>query len=127
MHLLRWRLSIGQMLQKSYESLVRTYVSFYPSRFKIAHSHFLYKGLHITAIAEKSGVNPTKLGTRKPPLVAIYSRVYPAQILRYLSARAIFQEVSPNVFAHNRHSSILDTGKSVKEAQSRYILHLPRS
>jgi hypothetical protein len=35
------------------------------------------------------------------------------RILRYLATNHIFRELSPDIFANNRASSVLDTGKSV--------------
>ncbi|KAJ3902242.1 O-methyltransferase [Lentinula edodes] len=52
-------------------------------------------GLHVKVIAEKNGVDKNKL----------------AHILRLLATHHILREVSPNVFANNRLSSILDTKK----------------
>jgi hypothetical protein len=46
----------------------------------------------------------------------------PARILRLLATNHIFIEVSPDVFANNRLSSILDTGKSVEELLERLAL-----
>ena len=37
-----------------------------------------------------------------------------ARVLRLLATSHIFIEVSPDVFANNRLSSVLDTGKSVE-------------
>jgi len=66
------------------------------------------QGLHSSDIAEKSGVDDMKL----------------ARLLRYLSNRHIFREVTPDVFAHNRISGVLDTGKSVdnllRDPESKY-------
>jgi hypothetical protein len=47
--------------------------------------------------------------------ICAYVCLFLARILRLLATMHIFQEVSPNVFAHNRISSVLDTGKSVEE------------
>jgi hypothetical protein len=43
----------------------------------------------------------------------------PARILRLLATNHIFIEVTPDVFANNRLSSVLDTGKSVEELLAR--------
>ena len=48
----------------------------------------------------------------------------PARILRLLATNHIFIEVSPDVFANNRVSSALDTGKPVEELLSRWALGL---
>ena len=45
----------------------------------------------------------------------------PASILRLLATNHIFTEVSPDVFANNRLSSALDTGKSVEELLARFV------
>ena len=42
-----------------------------------------------------------------------------ARILRLLATNHIFVEVSPDVFANNRLSSVLDTKKSVEELLAR--------
>ncbi|KAK0235364.1 S-adenosyl-L-methionine-dependent methyltransferase [Armillaria nabsnona] len=55
------------------------------------------QGLHIRKIAALCRTSPGKL----------------ARILRLLATEHIFKEVTPDVFAHNRISSLLDTGKSV--------------
>lgn len=54
-------------------------------------------GLHVDAISEQTGVESTKL----------------AHILRLLATHHIIRECTPNVFATNRISSLLDSGKSV--------------
>ncbi|KAI0278934.1 O-methyltransferase [Russula aff. rugulosa BPL654] len=57
------------------------------------------KGKHVSEIARPTKVHPGKL----------------ARVLRLLATNYIFTEVSPEVFANNRLSSALDTGKSVEE------------
>jgi len=42
-----------------------------------------------------------------------------ARVLRLLATNHIFIEVTPDVFANNRLSSVLDTGKSVEELLAR--------
>ncbi|THG95611.1 hypothetical protein EW026_g6076 [Hermanssonia centrifuga] len=54
-------------------------------------------GVHVHDIAAPTKVDPTKL----------------ARVLRLLATNHIFLEVAPDVFSHNRLSSLLDTGKSV--------------
>jgi hypothetical protein len=44
-----------------------------------------------------------------------------ARILRLLATNHIFTEVSPDVFANNRLSSVLDTGKSVEEILAKSV------
>ena len=46
-----------------------------------------------------------------------------ARVLRLLATNYIFTEVSPDVFANNRLSSVLDTGKSVEELLARLVLN----
>jgi hypothetical protein len=48
----------------------------------------------------------------------------PARILRLLATNHIFTEVSPDVFANNRLSSVLDTGKPVEELVTKLVLFL---
>ncbi|KAH9988258.1 O-methyltransferase [Russula compacta] len=57
------------------------------------------KGRHVSEIAKPTKVHPGKL----------------ARVLRLLATNHIFVEVSPDVFANNRLSSVLDTGKPVEE------------
>ncbi|KZV90641.1 S-adenosyl-L-methionine-dependent methyltransferase [Exidia glandulosa HHB12029] len=54
------------------------------------------KGLHVDHIAAKTRMDSAKL----------------ARVLRLLASNHIFRETSPDVFANNRLSSALDTGKS---------------
>ncbi|KAK0473419.1 S-adenosyl-L-methionine-dependent methyltransferase [Armillaria novae-zelandiae] len=55
------------------------------------------QGLHIRKISALCRTSPRKL----------------ARILRLLATEHIFKEVTPDVFANNRISSLLDTGKSI--------------
>ncbi|KAI9440862.1 S-adenosyl-L-methionine-dependent methyltransferase [Lactarius indigo] len=57
------------------------------------------KGLHAREIAKPTGVHPAKL----------------ARVLRLLATNHIFVEVSPDVFANNRLSTVLDSRKHVEE------------
>jgi len=63
------------------------------------------KGMHVDEIAKRNGMDPQKL----------------ARVLRTLATRYIYTEVSPNVFANNRPSSMLDTGKPFEEIQKNPI------
>ncbi|KAI0059947.1 S-adenosyl-L-methionine-dependent methyltransferase [Artomyces pyxidatus] len=67
------------------------------------------QGLHVRDIAKPTNVDPKKL----------------ARILRLLATNHVFVEVSPDVFTHNRLSSLLDSGKSVdsmlKSPETRYL------
>jgi hypothetical protein len=50
-----------------------------------------------------------------------YSTTYClGRILRFLATHHIFREVSPDVFANNRISSILDTGKTIENIKARW-------
>ncbi|KAG6888552.1 hypothetical protein C0995_007424 [Termitomyces sp. Mi166 len=55
----------------------------------------LLKGLHVNDIASKNGQDPRKL----------------ARFLRYLANNHIYREITPDVFANTRISSMLDTLK----------------
>ncbi|KAI0049517.1 S-adenosyl-L-methionine-dependent methyltransferase, partial [Auriscalpium vulgare] len=55
------------------------------------------QGLHVKDIAKPANVDPKKL----------------ARVLRVLATNHVFVEVSPDVFAQNRLSSLLDCGKPV--------------
>ncbi|EPQ51575.1 O-methyltransferase [Gloeophyllum trabeum ATCC 11539] len=57
------------------------------------------EGAHISIIAAKNNLEPTKL----------------ARIFRLLATHHIFREVKPDVFANNRTSSYIDTGKSTEQ------------
>ncbi|KAL1658046.1 S-adenosyl-L-methionine-dependent methyltransferase [Schizophyllum commune] len=63
------------------------------------------EGVHANDIAAVNGLEAGKLG----------------RLLRRLAAVHIFTEVKPNVFAHNRLSSVYDTGKSVEEILKKYV------
>ncbi|KAJ3793617.1 S-adenosyl-L-methionine-dependent methyltransferase [Lentinula aff. detonsa] len=60
------------------------------------------QGLHLDSIAKQSGIERNKLSL----------------VLRYLATHNIFREVIPDVFTHTRISSVMDTGKSLKELQA---------
>ncbi|KIK56925.1 hypothetical protein GYMLUDRAFT_75954 [Collybiopsis luxurians FD-317 M1] len=63
------------------------------------------RGIHVNDIAAKNNTDPQKI----------------ARILRLLTNNHIFREVSPDVFASNRLSSVLDTGKPAKEVVSQSL------
>jgi hypothetical protein len=44
---------------------------------------------------------------------------YSGRLLRLLASHHIFQEVTPDVYAHNRISLELDTGKNYEDIKSR--------
>lgn len=53
---------------------------------------------------------------------ALLISALPARILRLLATHHIFKETAPDVFTHNRLSTVLDTGKSVEEVLAEYGL-----
>ncbi|KAK0498702.1 S-adenosyl-L-methionine-dependent methyltransferase [Armillaria luteobubalina] len=59
------------------------------------------KGAHIDDIAKRNGMNAGRLG----------------RVLRLLASHHIFRELSPDVFANNRISSLLDSKKPVEELE----------
>jgi len=59
------------------------------------------EGLHISDIAKKANLDARKLG----------------RIIRCLTARHIYREITPDVFTNTRLSGTLDTGKSVAAIQ----------
>lgn len=61
------------------------------------------QGLHVRELGAKVGVEPTMLG----------------RCLRYLCARHIYREVSPDVFGNNRLSATLDTGLPFDQVKDR--------
>ncbi|KAG7451652.1 S-adenosyl-L-methionine-dependent methyltransferase [Guyanagaster necrorhizus] len=59
------------------------------------------EGAHIDNIVKRNGMNAARLG----------------RVLRLLVSHHIFREVSPDVFANNRISSLLDSGKPVQKLE----------
>src|SRR5260370_37111264 len=83
------------------------------------------KGVSVTDIAKKTNQALTKIGelfSQVHPPVEIYI-VLSARLLRILATNYIFREVSPDVFAHNRNSTALDTGKLFEEIEAELVLH----
>jgi hypothetical protein len=68
-------------------------------------------------IGERCGSDPQKIGEQKHTIGLIFFHKFTihglGRILRYLATNHIFREITPDVFANNRLSSVLDTGKSV--------------
>ncbi|KAJ3815283.1 S-adenosyl-L-methionine-dependent methyltransferase [Lentinula aff. lateritia] len=64
------------------------------------------QGLHVDELSLATGIGSSYIGE--------YPRSC-SRVLRHLATRHIFKEVSPNVFAHNRLSSLLTKAKSLKE------------
>lgn len=79
--------------------------------------HVSFQGMHVKDLGAQAGVNPNKLS--KLVIDTDLSRTYlcsqPARVLRLLATNYIFKEVAPDTYAHNRTSTCLDTGKSLKE------------
>ena len=70
-------------------------------------------------IAKKNSQDPKRLGellaVRVSPLRAtsLTARICQARLLRFMATYHVFREVTPDVFANNRVSSLLDTGKDI--------------
>jgi hypothetical protein len=83
---------------------------------------FASKGMHVINIAAKSNINPRKLcESFMNTLFALVADTRSAPLLRFLAVRCIFKEVAPDVFANNRLSLLMDTGKSVEEILREYV------
>lgn len=79
------------------------------------------KGLHVKDIAKSRGVDPNKLCVSCASIHPRYqTHASTARILRLLVTYNIFREVTPDVFANNRVSSFLDTGKSIANILAKY-------
>jgi hypothetical protein len=75
--------------------------------------------MHVKDIGEKIGIDGEKLGKIYYFHKAQRLNCRIGRCLRYLaSMKYIFQELSPDVFANNRISAILDTGKSYTELKT---------
>ena len=62
---------------------------------------------------------PRKLASKiDVQIVFLYLTGNLGRVLRYLATNHFFKEVSPDVFANNRVSSVLDTGKSFTAIQA---------
>ena len=77
-------------------------------------------------IAKPTKVHHRKLGAYQRNIRLIYCSliISPARVLRVLASNHIFIEVSPEVFANNRLSSVLDTGKPVEELLAKLVISL---
>ncbi|OCB85132.1 S-adenosyl-L-methionine-dependent methyltransferase [Sanghuangporus baumii] len=76
------------------------------------------QGLHINEIASKSGMDTKKFSSKSGMDTKKLSR-----ILRYLATEHWFREVSPDIFANNLLSSLLDSGKEINEGFDRRSKH----
>jgi hypothetical protein len=88
-------------------------------------------GLHIKSISEQSGIEASKLGQSLAAAIHMASTyaLSLAHILRLLATHHILREVTPDVFATNRISSLIDSGKSTRElsefqASGRYVVRI---
>jgi hypothetical protein len=83
-------------------------------------------GMHVKDIAERNGAESGKLGAYFSFLVRLSSfsfadaRSHPAHILRLLATHHILLERTPDVFATNRISSLVDSGKDWGVCVKRY-------
>jgi hypothetical protein len=78
-------------------------------------------GMHSSQIAKRTGVHETRIcgfNTDFEQLTSAYVLI--AHVLRLLASHHILREVSPNSFALNRISSLLDTGKRFDDLKKRY-------
>jgi hypothetical protein len=62
-------------------------------------------------------VSPSRCDTQP----ALDADTCAAPLLRLLAVRGIFKEVAPDVFANNRFSLLMDTGKTVEEILREYV------
>ncbi|KZT70030.1 O-methyltransferase [Daedalea quercina L-15889] len=75
---------------------------------------------HVVEILREKGQGPKKSLSAKE--IGAYNHVNHlklARVLRILATHHIFEEVSPNVFANNAISIVMDTGKSLTELEAR--------
>jgi len=82
------------------------------------------QGLHIRDIGERCGTDSSKIGrasysNTENQWLLIILPCFLGRVLRFLATLHIFREVSPDVFANNRISSIIDTGKSIEDIKAR--------
>ena len=71
--------------------------------------------MHVDAIANLNNTDANKLGDRSNHIMRRHSLIHATgRVLRYLATNHIFKETAPDVFAHNKISSTLDTGKSIE-------------
>lgn len=79
------------------------------------------KGLHVDEIGKAAGLPASKLGAshERCTIGVVDDDSTLARYLRLLATRNIFREVQPDVFATNRLSSLLDTGKAVEDIQAK--------
>ena len=73
--------------------------------------------MHVKDIAARCNMDAGKLGKsfQEGNLALRDSHTNLGRVLRALACHYIFEEVSPDIFANNRISVALDTGKSVAD------------
>lgn len=72
------------------------------------------QGMYIKDIAEKCSMHPKKLGILSYLGSSSWADVSTlGVVMMYLVTKHVFREVSPDVFANNAISSLLDSGKPV--------------
>jgi hypothetical protein len=76
--------------------------------------------LHVNEIAKRNGTDVGKCGMSPPflfltLLLNFFFLGGVVHILRLLSTHHILREVKPDVFANNRISALMDSGKEVRE------------
>jgi hypothetical protein len=84
------------------------------------------QGLHVREIARKVECDEGKLSMfQNNGDFHVTDAFLPAHVLRLLATHHIGTEVSPDVFANNRLSSLVDSGKSFEEIKAQYALFFP--
>lgn len=88
----------------------------------------ILQGLHIDEIAKLANLNTNRLSKFYDLLSTCHLLCFGgrlpgaiARILRLLATEHVLTEVSPDVFAINRISSVIDSGKSVEEIRAKYV------
>jgi hypothetical protein len=84
------------------------------------------KGLHVAEIAKKADTDASKLGLFRCTLLSAFQIecCHLGRILRLLATVHIFQEVAPDVFANNRISSVMASGKTLEEIHKECVAPL---
>lgn len=73
----------------------------------------------------KCGLDPSKLGmyecTGNFCIMNALIHIPVGRIIRYLVIHHVYRELKPDVFANNRISATLDTGKNAKDNFAEYV------
>ena len=79
-------------------------------------------------IGAKTGVGSDKLSRKNLNLIygsqLSHLSAHTDRILRYLASRHVFTEVSPDIYANNRISSILAKTKPLEELKKEYVYYV---